>query len=71
MRLSEWCREQGITLTEAGRQLGVERKQTIWKYATGRIRATPELIANAEVLTGGKVTAKDWVFDSSEGEAAA
>lgn len=66
MRLTEWCEKTGVGLAEAGRQLGVERRQTMWKYATGKVAAPPWLIVNAETLTEGKVRAADWIFESGE-----
>lgn len=66
MRFTDWCKAQGIELAEAGRQVGVEKRQTMWKYATGKIKAPPELIVKCENFSGGAVRAVDWIFESEK-----
>ena len=70
MRLLEWCKSNDVPLSQVGDDLGIKNRQTMWKYAHGKIKATPKLIADCEEYTKGEVKATDWVFPESDEVAA-
>lgn len=59
MKLSEYLEAHSISYAEFARMIQAKGKDTVRRYATGRIPQEPYMTRIAEA-TGGKVTANDF-----------
>lgn len=60
MRLSDYLRENGLTLAAFGEKVGRD-KGTISRWLSGQSEPSFADIALVMKLTEGKVTAQDWI----------
>lgn len=61
MTLPEYLKAEKLSVAEFARQAGVKNKQTMHKYVHGMRFPPPETLRRIRRLTGGKVTADDFV----------
>lgn len=59
MKLADYLEAHNLTYAEFGRMIRATGKDTVRRYATGRIPQEPYMTRIAEA-TGGKVTANDF-----------
>lgn len=59
MDLKEWLYEHRIGVAEFGRRVGVNRRQTMWKYVNGEREPKLKLASKIESETGGDVTVSE------------
>ncbi|MFL6708206.1 MAG: helix-turn-helix domain-containing protein [Massilia sp.] len=65
MRLDAFLKAQGITITEFGRRLGLN-KQTMSRYVRGHRLPPADLLVRIKVETDGEVTADDFAGHVAE-----
>jgi len=59
MTLEEWRKQQGLTQAELADRLGLESRQSVYRYEKGQLpRRT--MLNKIKELTDGKVTANDF-----------
>jgi hypothetical protein len=59
--LQEWIDRSGVTITELAKLLDAEY-QSIWRFATSRSRPGWGLLLKLIKITGGEVTANDFIL---------
>ena len=70
MKLATYLAQKNITASAFGMQVGVPHKQTMSRYVRGKRFPPPATLKRIRDVTGGAVTADDFVDQHTEEPAA-
>ena len=70
MNLASYIEGLGISVAEFGRLIDVPNRQTVHKYVRGERFPPPATLARIREVTGGRVTADDFVAQHTAPSAA-